>query len=102
MNQIPQDTPRIVTLQELQKVLFRYTFGWKWAEDAIVDLWKKGAPIPQAEGQPERRVLLPGQFALWWAELSGRMGYAPGGYKLVSPLFPASGGISLDNTQRRR
>lgn len=102
MTQTPQETPRIVTLKELQAVLFRYTFGWKWAEDAIVDLWKKGAPIPQAEGQPERRVLLPGQFAMWWAEVAQRMGYAPGGYNLVSPLLPASGKVGIDNTQRRR
>ncbi len=102
MTQIPQDTPRIVTLPELQKVLFRYTFGWRWAEDAIVDLWKKGAPIPQPEGQPERRILLPGQFALWWAEVAQRMGYAPGGYDLVSPLLRTSGGMGSDNTQRRR
>jgi len=97
-----QDTPRIVTLKELQTVLIRYTFGWKWAEDAIVDLWKKGAPIPQPEGMPERRILLPGQFALWWAEVAGRMGYAPGGYNQVSPLFRTSGGMGSDNTQRQR
>jgi hypothetical protein len=100
-----QNQPRIVTLPELQKVLFRYTFGWKWAEDAIVDLWKKGAPLPQAEGQPERRILLPTQFEKWWAELAQRMGYAANGrqsYNEISPLFRTSGGMGSVSTQRRR
>lgn len=97
--------PKIVTLPELQAVLFRHTFGWKWAEDAIVDLWKKGAPIPQPEGEPERRVLLPGQFAKWWDELAQRQGWAttgPQGYQQISPLFRTSGGMGAVPTQRRR
>jgi hypothetical protein len=98
--------PRIVTLAELQRVLNRYTFGIKWAEDAIVDLWKTGAPMPQAANEPERRVLLPGQFAKWWTELAHRMGYAANGrqsYNEISPLFRTSGGTGYAGpTQRRR
>lgn len=97
--------PRIVTLAELQRILSRYTFGMKWAEDAIVDLWKLGAPMPQPENEPERRVLLPGQFAKWWAELAQRMGYAANGrqsYNEISPLFRTSGGMGAVSTQRRR
>jgi len=97
--------PRIVTLAELQRVLKRYTFGMKWAEDAVVDLWRTGAPMPQLAGQPERRVLLPGQFAKWWAELAQRMGYAANGrqsYNEISPLFRTSGGMGAVSTQRRR
>lgn len=96
--------PRIVTLAELQRVLHRYTFGYKWAEDAIVDLWKLGAPLPQPANEPERRVLLPGQFAKWWAELAQRMGYAANGrqsYNELSPLFRTNG-TGLSTTQRRR
>ena len=97
--------PRIVSLAELQRVLTRYTYGAKWAEDAIVDLWKLGAPIPQPANQPERRILLPGQFSKWWGELAQRMGYAANGrqsYNELSPLFRASGGMGKISTQRRR
>lgn len=97
--------PKIVTLKELQAVLFRYTLGWKWAEDAIVDLWKKGAPIPQPEGEPERRVLLPGQFAKWWDELAQRQGLqttGAQGYQQTSSLFRTSGGMGAVPTQRQR
>lgn len=89
------EQPRIVSRDELRQVLLRYTFGYKWAEDAIDDLWKLGAPMPQAEGQPERRILLPGQFAKWWAELAQRMSYPTTGqeqYGEIKNLFRASGG----------
>lgn len=66
--------PRIVSLQDLRAVLVPLCLGYPWAENAIVDLWKKGAPVPQAEGQPERRILIPEYFAQWWAEVQQRMG----------------------------
>ena len=70
-----QPQPKIVTLKELRRVLLRYTHGWEWAEKAILDLWQMGAPIPQDEGQPERRILMPTQFMKWWGEVQERMGY---------------------------
>lgn len=72
---VPQMEPRFVTLSELRAKLLPYCFGYKWAEDAIVDLWKKGAPLPVAPGMPETRVLLPKQFAKWWEDVAQRMGY---------------------------
>jgi len=66
-------SPRIVTLRELRRVLLPHCHGWKWAEDAIVDLWKLGAPVPNP-GAEERRVLLPSQFKKWWLEVTERIG----------------------------
>lgn len=68
--------PRIVTLAELKAKLEPMCYGDKWALDAITDLWKKGAPIPQPAGEPERRILIPEQFALWYADFQKRLGIA--------------------------
>jgi hypothetical protein len=72
----PRDVgPRAVTLAELRGVLLPLCAGWSWAEGAILDLWKLGAPTPDSgPGVPERRILLPGQFARWWGEVAARTG----------------------------
>jgi len=100
-----QQKPKIVTLVELQSVLAPYVLGNKWAENAIVDLWKLGAPIPVAVGQPEQRVLLPGQFAKWWADLAQQMGYPSTGaqsYNQLSPLLRNSGAGAIPTLRRRQ
>jgi len=66
--------PRIVSLEDLKAKLLPLCLGYAWAEGAITDLWKKGAPVPQPEGAPERRILIPQHFATWWAEIQQRMG----------------------------
>lgn len=66
--------PRIVSLEDLKAKLLPLCLGYAWAEGAIVDLWKKGAPVPQPEGAPERRILIPQHFAAWWGEIQQRMG----------------------------
>lgn len=65
--------PRIVTLRDLRRALLPYCHGWRWAEDAIVDLWELGAPVPNP-GKEEQRILLPSQFKKWWLEVAERMG----------------------------
>jgi len=65
--------PRIVTLRELRRALLPYCRGWPWAEDAIVDLWKMGAPVPNP-GPEEQRVLLMSQFKKWWHDVTERTG----------------------------
>lgn len=68
--------PRIVSLKDLQDKLLPYCVGYAWAEGAIVDLWKKGAPVPQSDPQaPERRILIPEYFSQWWQDVQQRMGY---------------------------
>lgn len=76
--------PRVVTLPELIRVLGPRLHGWKWAEEALVDLWKLGAPSPDSGPCPckdprkcphVKRLLLPGQFEKWWKEVCARMGY---------------------------
>lgn len=74
LTQVQANQPRIVTLKELQDKLLPMCHGDKWAEGAIVDLWKKGAPIPQPAGEPERRILIPEQFALWYTDFQQRLG----------------------------
>lgn len=66
--------PRIVSLADLKKHLLPLARGDKWAEGTIVDLWKKGAPVPQAANEPERRILIPEQFKLWFADFAKRVG----------------------------
>jgi hypothetical protein len=89
--------PRMVSIYELRAKLLPLMAGCPWAEDALMDLWKKGAPDPspssmpcppgscrfeQAGGEPcgkwgcrrEKRVLLPAQFAAWWQDVARRQG----------------------------
>lgn len=79
--------PRIVSLAELRDKLLPYISGWAWADDALNDLWLKGAPDPSASVCPNtpacptrkcphiKRVLLPNYFAQWWGEVCARQGY---------------------------
>jgi len=72
--------PRIVSWEEIQRALEPLLAGQEWARKELHDLWEMGAPMPQAEGEPERRILLPTQFAQWWAEVGKRHGLsAPAG-----------------------
>ena len=70
------DKPRIVTEADLVATLAPYMTGYPWALDTIGDLWRMGAPdpSPRLPGTPERRILLPGQFAKWWADVAARAG----------------------------
>lgn len=78
--------PRIVTLAELESKLLPLCYGNKWALSTIKDLWTKGAPIPQPEGEPERRILIPEQFKLWWDDLNTGLGFAVDGHGIYSVL----------------
>ncbi len=87
--------PRIVTLQELEKVLVPLCMGNKWALSTIKDLWTKGAPVPQPAGEPERRILIPAQFELWWDDLNQRLGTPLTAQTMYQPMqrqFAASAG----------
>jgi hypothetical protein len=66
--------PRVVSYSELRRALLPFCAGYSWAEDAIRDLWLLGAPAPTHHtDRVERRVLLPTQFAKWWADVANRM-----------------------------
>lgn len=93
------DGPRVVSIYELFSKLSPFLAGYPWAEEALIDLWKMGAPDPSPNAQPcppgycrlktagrhectsrlgcamVRRVLLPQQFAAWWQDLTRRAGY---------------------------
>ena len=70
------EKPKIVTEADLVEVLTPYIVGYPWALDTIGDLWRMGAPDPSPRliGQPERRILLPRQFAAWWKDVQARQG----------------------------
>lgn len=72
--------PRVVTWDELVRVLLPKIQGYPWAMDTIGDLWRMGAPDPQTiVGTPgERRVLLPQRFQAWWQDVQQRMGHEQG------------------------
>lgn len=90
--------PRLVSIYELLSKLLPLMEGYAWAEDALMDLWKMGAPDPSPNSQPcqaghctlaqrglhpcvpkwgcalEKRVLLPQQFGKWWQDVAQRQG----------------------------
>lgn len=89
--------PRMVSIYDLRARLLPLMEGIPWAEDALMDLWKMGAPDPatwaqvcepghcksQAVGgspcgkwgcRLEKRLLLPTQFATWWRDVAKRQG----------------------------
>ncbi len=89
---------RMVSIYELLVKLLPYIQGYPWAEDALMDLWRMGAPDPSPAARPcppgicslqahrlhaclpkwgcarEKRLLLPQQFAAWWQDVARRQG----------------------------
>ena len=64
------DKPRVVTWRDLNTAVGAY-LDTRGAEHDLHDLWKMGAPIPQQDPDaPEKRVLLPAQFAAWWRNVA--------------------------------
>ena len=95
--------PRIVSLRELRSKLVPMCHGDKWAESAIDDLWKKGAPVDGGPGREEKRLLLPNQFAAWFDDFSKRLGLGLPGRDAYSMFGPHIGGSSVQiPTTRRR
>lgn len=97
--------PRIVSLTDLRTKLLPICLGYAWAENAIVDLWKKGAPVPNLPGEEERRILIPEHFAAWWGEVQQRMGVdapAPEMYRHASRDFATHAGLPRSRIRRRR
>jgi hypothetical protein len=94
----PDVAPRMVSIYELLVKLLPLMEGYAWAEDALMDLWKMGAPDPSPASKPcipglcelerrgrhtctakwgcarVKRLLLPSQFATWWADVAKRQG----------------------------
>lgn len=71
--------PKIVTWNELVTVLYPKIQGYKWAMGTLMDLWKTCTPTPRQVLTPnpspnEMRIINPGQFAKWWADVQQRMG----------------------------
>lgn len=93
--------PRLVTIRELRQRLLPLTFGYKWGEDAIHDLWKLGAPVPVNAGEEERRILLPKQFEKWWNDVAARQGHdATNGYTNVAKMLRTSAGQTTTSRPR--
>lgn len=108
-------TPRMVSIYELRKKLWPYLAGYAWAEDALMDLWKLGAPDPSPASMPcnlafgpnacarlmggkapcekwgcarEKRVLLPTQFQKWWEDVAKRQGAQFMATEVLKPKSP--------------
>lgn len=109
----------MVSIYELRAKLMPLIVDYPWAEDALMDLWKMGAPDPAPGSVPcnlafgpnacakamvgkercgvygcaqEKRVLLPRQFEAWWGDVAQRQGVA----------FVATGLLKPDVAKRRR
>lgn len=66
--------PRIVSWANLVRALGPYLDTRSLRHD-LHDLWMMGAPIPQKDpNAPQKRVLLPTQFAAWWLNMARRHG----------------------------
>lgn len=77
------DKPRIITWGELLRVMMPRIQGYAWAMDTIGDLWAQCTPVPDqivipGQEHKERRIIRPSQFAAWWGDVAGRMGYSEG------------------------
>jgi len=48
----PPLSPRMVSIYELRDKLLPLMAGYPWAEDALMDLWKLGAPDPSPHSSP--------------------------------------------------
>jgi hypothetical protein len=76
--------PRIVSWADLVLALGPYLDTRSLRHD-LHDLWMMGAPIPQRDPHaPQKRVLLPTQFAAWWGNMARR--------HCLSPEFKLYGG----------
>lgn len=76
----------MVSAKELVEKLSPLVIGYAWGQDAIIDLWKKGAPDPkhsfckaipkcnELECPHVKRVFFPGLFADWWRDVANRQG----------------------------
>jgi len=92
--------PRLVTIAELRARLLPLCVGYRWAEDAIHDLWKMGAPVPVNPGEAERRILLPKQFQKWFEDVAARKGLdTTNGYNRVAATLRKN---SAQTTSRLR
>lgn len=68
---------RIVSWADLTKALGPYLDKRSLVHD-LHDLWRMGAPIPNKNPYaPQKRVLLPQQFAAWWAYIAQRHSLNP-------------------------
>lgn len=93
--------PRLVTIAELRAKLLPLTFGYKWGEDAIHDLWKLGAPVPVNPGEAERRILLPKQFEKWFNDVAERKGLdTTNGYRNIAKGLRANAGQTITSRTR--
>lgn len=75
------DRPRIISRADLDRSVLPHIQGYDWAVRALEDLWLLSTPTPESvqaamAGGPfvERRILLPGVFATWWADVQQRRG----------------------------
>jgi hypothetical protein len=75
------DQPRIITWGDLERSVLPHVQGYDWAVRALEDLWRMSTPTPESvqaamAGGPfvERRILLPGVFQQWWADVQQRQG----------------------------
>lgn len=106
--------PKMVSIYELREKLLPLIGGYKWAEDALMDLWKLGAPDPSPFSMPcsngvcwaaasgeglcgkfgcrrEKRLLMPTQFAVWWTDVSNRQGLELKAVDALKANAPRSG-----------
>ena len=72
------DYPRIVTWAQMQAAILPKIQGYPWAMDTLGDLWRMCTPTPNQILSPnptakETRIILPNDFAKWWADVSQRM-----------------------------
>ena len=67
--------PLIMTYDQLLKTLGPITFGYKWGEETIRDLWLLGAPTPDSGPTTiDKRIVFPSQLSKWLEDVLRRQG----------------------------
>lgn len=84
------DKPRIVTWNQMQAAILPHIQGYPWALDTLGDLWRMCTPTPNQVLRPdtagtETRIVLPNDFATWWADVQQRMGIDKSPAQILRP-----------------
>lgn len=125
----PALQPRMVSIYELRAKLMTLMQGYAWAEDALMDLWKLGAPDPSPASIPcglafgphacakamngqarcgiygcarEKRILLPTQFEKWWGDVAKRQGSEFLARDILKPGVDSGSTRSTRRARRRK
>lgn len=87
--------PRLVTYQELWRVLGPLVEPYPWGRAALHDLWKMGAPTGRDDQGREVRILIPTHFKTWWDDVQQKMGFETVDANVALGMVPGRRGMEI-------